>query len=206
MTLKTDITLISTPVMETRVPAPAIYYLKGSLNQHGYRSRCFDLVRDSEEHFGEQESKRVNSYLLADWHSGMHHDSNDNDIRDLVANYYRNYVRERILPLNSEWVGVSVFSQNSQKASDILCGAIREILPDTKIIIGGTGLGVQLGSNRARAGKISNGFATLAKSSSGSRKQRSITDPTCHAREIELFLYKAGYLLKGSLPTCFTCR
>jgi len=160
MTLKTDITLISTPVMETRVPAPAIYYLKGSLNQHGYRSRCFDLVRDSEEHFGEQESKRVNSYLLADWHSGMHHDSNDNDIRDLVANYYRNYVRERILPLNSEWVGVSVFSQNSQKASDILCGAIREILPDTKIIIGGTGLGVQLGSNRGFADHIiDNGLA-----------------------------------------------
>ena len=67
-----DIVLISTPVMETRVPAPAIYYLKGALNPHGFTSRCFDLVRDSEEYFGKEDSKKVNSFLLADWHSGIH--------------------------------------------------------------------------------------------------------------------------------------
>lgn len=67
-----DIALVSTPVMETRVPAPAIYYLKGALNPHGFSSRCFDLVRDSEEHFGKDVNKKIDSYLLIDWHSGMY--------------------------------------------------------------------------------------------------------------------------------------
>jgi len=145
---KIDIALISTPVMETRVPAPAIYYLKGSLNQHGFTSRCFDLVRDSEDYFGKEESKRINSYLLADWHSGMHHDENDVDIYDLLIDFYTKYVKSKILPLKPKWIGVSVFSQNSQKSSDILCNVIREVLPNSKIIIGGTGLGVQLGGKR----------------------------------------------------------
>ena len=116
---KIDIALISTPVMETRVPAPAIYYLKGSLNQYGFTSRCFDLVRDSEDYFGKEESKRINSYLLADWHSGMHHDENDVDIYDLLVDYYTKYVKSKILPLKPKWIGVSVFSQNSQKSSDL---------------------------------------------------------------------------------------
>lgn len=146
---KIDVALVSTPVMETRVPAPAIYYLKGSLNKHGFTSRCFDLVRDSEDYFGKEESKRINSYLLADWHSGMHHDSSDTDIKNLLDNYYEKYVRERLLPYNPTWVGVSVFSQNSQKSSDLLCSAIRKVLPNSKIIIGGTGLAVQLGGKRA---------------------------------------------------------
>ena len=142
---KTDIVLISTPVMETRVPAPAIYYLKGALNPHGFSARCFDLVRDSEDYFGKEDNKKVNSYLLADWHAGMHADPEDKDIYDMLVDYYRDYVLEKIAPLEPKWVGISVFSQNSQKSTHILCKVLREIIPESKIVLGGTGLGVALG-------------------------------------------------------------
>ena len=143
-----DIVLISTPVMETRVPAPAIYYLKGALNPHGFTSRCFDLVRDSEEYFGKEDSKKVNSFLLADWHSGIHADPQDKEIYNLLLDYYRDYVLEKIAPLQPEYIGVSVFSQNSQKSASILCKSLREVLPDSKIVLGGTGLGVTMGGKK----------------------------------------------------------
>jgi len=148
MKKKYDIVLVSTPVMETRVPAPAIYYLKGALNPHGFNARCFDLVRDSEDHFGKEENKSINSFLLADWHSGMHAHPEDKDIYDMLLDYYRDYVLEKIAPLDPEWIGISVFSQNSQKSSHMLCRVIREILPHSKIVLGGTGLGVAMGGRK----------------------------------------------------------
>ena len=158
--MKYDIALISTPVMETRVPAPAIFYLKGALNPHGFKARCFDLVRDSEEHFGKEENKKVNSFLLAGWHTGMHADPADKDIYNMLLDYYRDYVVERIAPTQAEWVGISVFSQNSQKSSHLLCRVIREVMPDAKIILGGTGLGVTMGGKKTfGADLIAEGYA-----------------------------------------------
>lgn len=142
-----DIVLISTPVMETRVPAPAIYYLKGALKPYGFSSRCFDLVRDSEEYFNEEQNKIVNSYLLADWHSGMY-DDEDKTVYELIYNFYKNYVGKKIKPLNPKWIGISVFSQNSQKSTNILCKVLREEISDTKIILGGTGLGASMGGRK----------------------------------------------------------
>ena len=158
--MATDIVLISTPVMETRVPAPAIYYLKGALNPHGFSARCFDLVRDSEDHFGKEDNKKINSFLLAGWHAGMHADPEDKDIYDLILDYYRDYVLEKIAPLNPTWVGVSIFSQNSQKSTHILCKALREIVPDSKIVLGGTGLGITIGGKKEFGSKlIDEGYA-----------------------------------------------
>lgn len=144
----TDIVLVSTPVMETRVPAPAIYYLKGALNPHGFSARCFDLVRDSEDYFNDEDNKKINSYLLADWHAGMHADLDDQNIYNLIYNYYEEYITAKIVPLNPTWIGVSVFTQNSQKSSDIFCTLAKKLLPQTKIVIGGTGLGIDLGGKR----------------------------------------------------------
>lgn len=143
-----DIVLLSTPVMETRVPAPAIYYLKGALNPHGFTSRCFDLVRDSEEKFGVEDNKKINSFLLANWHAGMLVDEDDRSIYNTIFQYYREYVKEKIVYLNPKYIGVSVFSQNSQKSSHILCKALKEFLPHSKIILGGTGLGVSMGGKK----------------------------------------------------------
>jgi hypothetical protein len=151
-----DIVLVSTPVMETRVPAPAIYYLKGALTPHGFTARCFDLVRDSEDHFSSEDHKRINSYLLSDWHSGLHADPGDQSIYEMLVEYYTQYINEKIAPLNPKWVGVSVFSQNSQKSSDIFCTLVKQLLPNSKIIIGGTGLGVVLGGKRDFAEEMIN--------------------------------------------------
>ena len=68
-------------------------------------------MRDSEEYFGKEENKQVNSYLLADWHAGMHTVKKDKEIYDMLVDYYRDYVVERIAPTQAEWVGISVFSQ-----------------------------------------------------------------------------------------------
>jgi len=143
-----DIALVSTPVMETRVPAPAIYYLKGALNPHGFSSRCFDLVRDSEEHFSKDVNKKIDSYLLIDWHSGMYATPNDEEIYNQIIKFYTDYIVSKIKPLNPTWVGVSVFTQNSQKSSKIFCELVRKLMPASKIVIGGTGLGLGLGDKK----------------------------------------------------------
>lgn len=148
-----DIALISTPVMETRVPAPAIYYLKGSLNHFGFKARCFDLVRDSEEFFGD-DAKVIDSFLLADWHTGMYSDNEDEEIYNRIKDYYIDYVSSKLTPLNPKWVGISVFSQNSQKASHILCEAVREVLPESYIVLGGTGLGTTMGGRKDYGSKM----------------------------------------------------
>ena len=85
--MKYDIVLISTPVMETRFPAPAIYYLKGALKPYGFSARCFDLVRDQEDYFRDK-SNKINSFLLADWHAGMYHNENDKNIYEEIYSYY----------------------------------------------------------------------------------------------------------------------
>jgi len=151
----TDIVLISTPVMETRFPAPAIYYLKGALKPHGFSARCFDLVRDSEEYWGEN-SNKINSFLLADWHSGMYHDDADKKIYDEIFQYYEKYVKEKIVNYNPKWIGLSCFSQNSQKATTILSEVIRKVLPNVKIVVGGTGLGNSIAAKRSYGQEILN--------------------------------------------------
>lgn len=142
-----DIVLLSTPVMETRFPAPAIYYLKGAITPHGITARCYDLVRDQEDHFG-NESKKFDSFLLADWHSGMYHNEQDREIYNTLYAFYEDYINKKVVPCNPKFVGLSVFTQNSQKATKILCTIIREIMPDVKIVIGGTGLGNSLAGSR----------------------------------------------------------
>ena len=148
-----DIVLLSTPVMETRFPAPAIYYLKGALKPYGFTARCYDLVRDQEDHFG-NESKKFNSFLLADWHSGMHHNESDKEIYNELYSYYKEYIVKKVIPHNPRFVGLSVFSQNSQKATEILCTVIREVMPDVKIVVGGTGLGNSIAGQRGFGDQI----------------------------------------------------
>ena len=78
-------------------PCPAIRHLKGALNPMVFKQDVSNLVRDSEEYFGKEENKQVNSYLLADWHAGMHTVKKDKEIYDMIVDYYRDYVVERIV-------------------------------------------------------------------------------------------------------------
>lgn len=153
--MKYDIVLISTPVMETRFPAPAIYYLKGALKPYGFSARCFDLVRDQEDYFRDK-SNKINSFLLADWHAGMYHNENDKNIYEEIYSYYTEYVSKKILPLNPTFIGISVFSQNSQKATTILCTVIRKLIPNSKIVVGGTGLGNTIAGKKKFGDKLQN--------------------------------------------------
>jgi radical SAM superfamily enzyme YgiQ (UPF0313 family) len=50
-----------------------------------------------------------------------------------------NWILELSL-LNPRHIGISVFTYQNRKATEILCFCIRRILPDTKIILGGQGL------------------------------------------------------------------
>lgn len=147
-----DIVLVSVPVMDTKWPAPAIYYLKGTLTSHGLTARCFDLVRDSEDYW-QDKSKKINSFLLADWHAGMYHDD-DKLIYEEIVQFYESYIKTKVIKYNPKWIGLSCFSQNSQKATTILAQVIRKILPNVKIVVGGTGLGTSLASKRSYGQEI----------------------------------------------------
>ena len=134
-----DIVLLSTPVMETSSPAPAIYYLKGSLVKHGYTAKCFDLVK-SMESLGEETLNKVTSILLEDARAGQFASKDDTTLWDIVTNYFTSYIADNIVPLDPTWIAISVFSKNSQKSSRLLCTLFRQLLPNSKIVLGGAGL------------------------------------------------------------------
>lgn len=61
---------------------------------------------------------------------------------------YKGWVLEsakRILELNPRWIGLSVFTKDSQLAAEDFACAIRRLSPSTKILVGGLGANINLG-------------------------------------------------------------
>lgn len=129
--IRMDIVLFSTPVFKLDPPNPAIYQLKSILNEHGYSSRCFDMTQESYQHFG-QLNRQIEKGLLDYYYNITSYD-------DIIKSYYNNFLKEKVLPLNPTWIGISVHSSQSYKSTSFLAKEIRKVLPSAKIIMGGYG-------------------------------------------------------------------
>ena len=156
-----DIVLLSVPVMETKIPPAGIYYLKGELEKHGFKTRCFNLVADYANHFKSiSEEKNIQAQIRLLKHnssktSGRLEDANKESVNEIVRtslhnddaeldieinDYFDHYIETKIKPLNPRFVGLSIFTVNSRIAGEMLCSRIRVLMPDVKIVLGGMGV------------------------------------------------------------------
>ena len=114
------IALLSTPLQAHNHPTAAIFFLKGCLNREGIDSNCFDLNFEFMNQFPEARM----------W-------------CEFGTNYrpeYDTWLRDYCIKLlDYEWIGISVFTYNSQVFTRKLLEVLRP-LTKAKIVLGGLGL------------------------------------------------------------------
>lgn len=103
--------------------------LKGSIVQAGFSCKIMDLNSELENH---PDINTLNNYFLF-------HDFYGSKIYNTVSTIMEQNVQD-ILDHNPTWVGISVFSYNSHRATRLLCMFLKKSKPDLKIIIGGAGI------------------------------------------------------------------
>lgn len=133
-----DIALIAVPVIDLTLSPPlAIYALKGMLNRHDITSKCFDLIKDSKEFLSVNDDIE---HEILDW-------STTKKVNTAIYDFYKEYIINKVKPTKPKWIGLSLFSCNSQYSADILCNIIREFIPNVKIVVGGFGLSDAFGGD-----------------------------------------------------------
>jgi anaerobic magnesium-protoporphyrin IX monomethyl ester cyclase len=116
------IALISPPSHNYTLPAPGIAYIKGVLNKENIESKCFDLNHEFFKKFGPE---------AIEWcEYGIKQD-------EAYVQFIFDYCEKLV---GYDWIGISLFSFNSQIATKVLLQAIKDWGITSKIVLGGNGL------------------------------------------------------------------
>ncbi len=137
------VALVSPPSHDFRFPAPGIAYLKGVLNQEGYESKAFDLNNAFIKKFGEGSIGWTNASI-------------GGECKPEYKEFFLDYCNKLI---GYDWIGVSLFSFNSQTATELLLSCIKELGIKSKIVIGGAG--ILRGPNNAKNKQNGDGQSTF---------------------------------------------
>ena len=108
--------------------------LSGSLIDAGYTSKVIDFntrLDDMYSHDPKLLSKVENFFMYYDFYNKTSFDEVEKYIVECV---------DEIIALNPNWVGISVFSYNSHRATRLMSIKIKERNPNIKIVIGGGGI------------------------------------------------------------------
>ena len=108
--------------------------LKGSLLAAGYTSQIFDFNATLEYQFLDNQDQLItigNYFMNYNLYNSDTFEQADQLITDWAC---------KILDINPTWVGISLFSYNSQRAGRLLAIKLKSINPDIKIVIGGSGI------------------------------------------------------------------
>ena len=131
----TDIVLVIPPrIVDDFGYTPAgAALLKGSLNKHNFSSKIFDLNAEIDQHYASHNMiNAINNFFL---YYTFYNKTTWNILEPVFEEW-----ADRIVSHNPTWVGMSVFSYNSQRATRLLAIAIKKRRPDIKIVIGGSGI------------------------------------------------------------------
>lgn len=131
-----DIVLAIPPRIEDDygyTPAAAAV-LKGNVIAHGFTAKVFDFNAKIDELFQQKPeiANCVNNFFNF---NTFYHEPTWNIIEPLILEW-----ADEILAENPTWVGLSVFSYNSQRATRLLSVALKMKRLDVKIVIGGSGI------------------------------------------------------------------
>jgi radical SAM superfamily enzyme YgiQ (UPF0313 family) len=127
-----DLLILNVPGTISGQPPAAAAILKSVVVKSNFSCKTVDLnakfIHEYRQHpnFG-----KLTSYFI---------DQNfDQLILSQASDLLSNWVSE-LSSLNPKYIGISVFTYQNRKATELLCFYIRHMLPDTKIILGGQGL------------------------------------------------------------------
>lgn len=108
--------------------------LKGNVISHGFTAKVMDFNAEIDELFQTQPNiaNAVNNFFNF---NTFYHQQTWNILEKLIEQW-----AARIISYNPKWVGLSVFSFNSQRATRLLSLQLKMQNPDIKIVIGGSGI------------------------------------------------------------------
>lgn len=134
-----DIALVSVPYTIIEVPPLALAVLKGAIQAEGMSCQTYDLGM---ELYLEMNKNRS---LFEDIQLYFHQPDfvENQQYIDLNLKFIDKWAK-KLVDLESKWIGISVFSSYSQPAAYLLSSRIKEINPDAKIVIGGSGATVNI--------------------------------------------------------------
>jgi radical SAM superfamily enzyme YgiQ (UPF0313 family) len=139
---KSQVLLLSVPLMEIKRPAPAIYHLKGQLIAGDVSCTAIDANILLYNAVGPEAWGKVQNGLNFE----AELKSVPLDVIKILETDLVDIIKTQIEQVDPDWIGISVFSVNSRIATTIILQNIRRVYPDKKIVVGGMGLGVTIGS------------------------------------------------------------
>jgi hypothetical protein len=106
--------------------------LKGSLQAQGFKTKIVDFNAQLEQTLTDRQLFAVSNFFMT---NDMYHA----DTCELALQCIDKWAKQ-IIELNPRWLGVSVFSYNSQRAARLLSIRVKHLAPHIKIVIGGAGI------------------------------------------------------------------
>lgn len=135
-----DIVLISTPYTIKEIPPLSLAVLKGAVEYEGFSAKTIDL--------GMELFKELDKDLsLFDCYQRYFAEYTLSDDIEARADKFLESWANRLLSYNSKWIGISVFSYNSQLSTYILCSKLKKLNPSVNIVLGGPGIGTPATNN-----------------------------------------------------------
>lgn len=133
-----DIVFATVPWTDTSFPLMAPAILKSIADKANKSSVTLDLNLQAIQFVESSDHKQE---LIDFFRTGIAADQIQDQIHDLFCSFAK-----IILAHEPRIVGLSVFTYNCQASTQYLALVIKNLSPDTKIIIGGSGLSVNFGS------------------------------------------------------------
>jgi hypothetical protein len=141
------IAFCNVPAWGLHYPAGAPAILKSIAISEGHQARCFDFAYDlfngvSERNLSTYDELQTKLVIPSQWTrpvDGIPHLVLGDTEHDLIDTWIWLCV-QKLIDYDPDWIGISVFSYWSHKSSMLLCAAIRQHMPDVKILLGGRGV------------------------------------------------------------------
>lgn len=128
----TDLIILNVPGTLTITPMAAPAILKSAVTKAGFTCKTVDFnQRFSTSFKNDNRQPELTNFFV--------HRNGNQETQDLAQAMVDEWVQE-IVPLTPRFIGISVFTYQSRASTELFCFAIRKLLPDSKIILGGQGI------------------------------------------------------------------
>lgn len=139
-----DLLVVAIPILDLQYPPSSPAVIKSVVNAAGFRCKTLDLnlllkkicITDNNFYSIQSNFENISSSFYE-----------DKNIVDILFDNNKEIIQQwldtsivQIKEYNPRWLGVSVFSYKSHKATLTLCAEIRKQLPELKIVLGGRGV------------------------------------------------------------------
>ena len=129
-----DILFLTLPRLELRAPIIAPAILKATVEQHGFKSFCYDLNIELWNSIDKEQYGHV--WFDTDL-TFRYEDKFDEFWKTVLSEQLKKWIL-KIKEINPSWIGITIFSQRSKWITIKFCNYIKQELPNVKIVTGGT--------------------------------------------------------------------